>query len=283
MKKIRPLLFFFILSVFLFSFTILATTITLEGVEIDSSKLLVPDENWKYSLIYQEESPEELSDGQQIVTLVVKGIASEVGDLIISADTIQYIDQTASTDTKVEFLGFMPKKVPNCTVLLGGIAGGPKIVGYIEAEPVSVSGKVDFISGSVGRVGTVTLYELNQQTEKLTGKEYSADTDTSGSFNLKIPFGAYRFLAEAESHTAYTKTKVLVEDEIDNLKGSLLPGELTGDININFSDLSKLIDDYNKTRLTAKDPICDITDDSNINFTDLSTLIDNFNKAAIIE
>lgn len=278
MKKIRPLLFFFILSVFLFSFSILATTITLEGVEIDSSKLLVPDESWKYSLIYQEESLEELSEGQQVVILVVKGIASKTSDLVISADTIQYIDQTASTDTKVEFLGFMPKKVPNCTVLLGGITGGPKIVGYIEAEPVSVKGKVK-IEGLTP--ATIELVDEFNHVQSFFSDLPAKNSGIADFLLEKVKPGNYSFKISKFGHTSHSQT--IAVEEFDLYIGSFIiyGGDFNHNGSINVYDLGLLLDDYGKDVKDALNTACDINENGSINVYDLSIFLDNYGKQSI--
>jgi len=260
---------------------VLAANVNLGGVEVEETLIISPVSG-KYSVTYTEADATELTSGQQIVLLVVKGVASTPAGLTISSDNIRYIDQGTATDTSISFSNFIPSSIPNCTVLISGLTGidGPKIIGYIAAVPVNVSGTLSFLSGSIGRVANVTITE-----DGYPANTFTIQTNTAGQYTFTgITEGTYTLTANAESHANYTKTLIAVNEyDVTGLSGILRPGELTGDININFSDLSTLIDDYNKTRATAIKPKCDLTGDSNINFTDLSTLIDYYNKTAITE
>ena len=281
MKYLYRLFLMILALMMLTSMSVYAATVTLGGVDVDGNLILQPASG-KYSVTYNESIETELTAGQQIVFLVVKGVATTPAGLTISADTIRYVDQGASTDTSISFSNFIPSSIPNCTVLISGLTGvdGPKIIGYIEEVPVNVSGSLSFISGSIGRVATVTITENEYPTNTKT-----VQSNTSGQFGFTgVTEGTYTLVATAESHASYTKNLIGINEfDVIGLSGILRPGELTGDININFSDLSTLIGDYNKTRITATKQICDINGDSNINFTDLSTLIDNYNKTAITE
>jgi hypothetical protein len=281
MKKFSRLFLSLIMVLILISGPVLAATINLGGVEVEESLIITPISG-KYSVTYTEAVGTELTSGQQIVLLVVKGVATTPEGLTISSDNIRYIDQGVATDTDITFSNFIPSSIPNCTVLISGLTGvdGPKIVGYIAAVPVNLSGTVTFLSGSIGRIANVTITENGYPTNTKT-----VQTTTAGQYTFTgITEGTYTLTANAESHANYTKNLISVNEfDVTGLSGILRPGELTGDININFSDLSTLIDDYNKTRSTALRPKCDVTGDNNINFTDLSTLIDYYNKTAITE
>lgn len=260
---------------------VLAANVNLGGVEVDETLIISPVSG-KYSVTYTEADAPELTNGQQIVLLVVKGVATTPAGLTISSDNIRYIDQGTATDTSISFSNFIPSSIPNCTVLISGLTGidGPKIIGYIAAVPVNVSGTLSFLSGTISRIANVTMTEDGYPTNTST-----IQTNTAGQYTFTgITEGTYTLTANAESHANYTKTLIAVNEyDVTGLSGILRPGELTGDININFSDLSTLIGDYNKTRATATKQVCDINGDNNINFTDLSTLIDNYNKTAIVE
>ena len=279
MKKLSRLILFFSGLILLLSSNVMAATVTLGGVPVDGNLIISPVEG-KYSITYTETSENELAADQQMVLLIVKGVSTTVGGLTISADNIRYIDQTSATTTSVTFSNFIPSSVPNCTILLGGFADGAKVIGYIAAVPVNIGGTMNFLSGSIQRAATVKLTENGN-----AANVYTVQTNTSGQFTVPlVTEGSYTLLATAESHASYTKTALNVTDlDLSGINGVLRPGELTGDININFSDLSNLLDDYNKTRTTALRVNADITGDNNINFSDLSSLLDSYNKSAISE
>lgn len=266
---------------FLFSFSVQAETITLEGKAIDKNLLIEPDDNGVFSLTYTESEATELESGQQIVLLVVKGIATSPSGLSISAANIRYIDQATSDGTKVEFLNFIPSSVPNFTVLLGGITGGPKIVGYIEAQPVSVSGKMSFISGFKGRVADVFLTELNPSNYDLTLNILEAQTNIEGDFLFPRVFeGVYELFVNVESHTSYTKKKVNVEEiDLFELNGNLIPGDVDGNGVIEYLDLSAVLQNYEKR---IEHP-ADIDGNGTIEYLDLSQVLINYEKRSIVE
>lgn len=281
MKYLYRLVLMILALMMLTSMSVYAATVTLGGVEVDENLILQPVSG-KYTVTYNESIETELTAGQQIVLLVVKGVATTPAGLTISADTIRYIDQGVSTDTSITFSNFVPSSTPNCTVLISGLTGvdGPKIVGYIEAVPVNVSGSLSFISGSIGRVATVTITENGYSTNTKT-----VQSNTSGQYSFTgVTEGTYTLVATAESHASYTKNLISINEfDVTILLGTLYPGELSNDVNIGFTDLTYILADYNKTRSTAIKPQTDISGDNNINFTDLSDLLANYNKYAITE
>ena len=280
MKYLYRLVLMILALMMLTSMSVYAA-VTLGGVEVDGNLILQPVSG-KYSVTYNESIETELTAGQQIVFLVVKGVATTPETFTISADTIRYVDQGASTDNSIAFSNFIPSSIPNCTVLISGLTGvdGPKIIGYIEAVPINVSGSLSFISGSIGRVATVTLTENGYPTNTKT-----VQSNTSGQYSITgVTEGTYTLVATAESHASYTKNLISINEfDVTMLLGTLYPGELSNDVNIGFTDLTYILADYNKTRLTAIKPQTDISGDNNINFTDLSDLLANYNKFAITE
>jgi len=263
----------------LLSSSVLAATIDLNGVLIDDTKILQPAAG-KYSLTYTE-VVDEMTTGQEVVLLAVRGLVNSTSGLTITADNILYIDQAQSNGSSVSYTSFVPKDVEEATLLLGGATsdGNPKIVGHI-VTPSLVSGNVSYVYPISGRAATLTLQDkLNP------ANVYTLQITKAGSFSLQqIPNGTYSLTVTTESHTSYTySTMVINGNNFTNLNCLLRAGDVNSDEKINFTDLSTLIDDYNKTTTTAKTPKCDVNGDTRINFTDLSTLIDNYNKSAIVE
>jgi hypothetical protein len=264
---------------FLLSSSVLAATIDLNGVSIDDTKILQPASG-KYTLAYTEMA-DEMSSGQEVVLLAIRGLAGSTTELSITADNILYIDQAQSDGTSVSYNSFIPKVVEEATLLLGGATsdGNPKIVGHI-VTPSLVSGYVSYVSPISGRTATLVLQDKSNPSIS-----YTLQLTKAGSFSLQlIPNGTYSLTVTTESHTSYTYSNMVINgDNFTNLNCLLRAGDVNSDEKINFTDLSTLIDDYNKTVTTAKTPKCDVNGDAKINFTDLSTLIDNYNKSAIVE
>ena len=279
MKILYRLCLVLLVVLFLISSSILAATIDLNGASIDDTKILQPASG-KYTLTYTE-MVDEMSSGQEVVLLAIRGLASSTAELTITADNILYIDQAQSDGTSVSYNSFIPKVVEEATLLLGGATsdGSPKIVGHI-VTPSLVSGNISYVYPIAGRVATLTLQDKLNPTNV-----YTLQLTKAGSFSLQqIPSGTYSLNVTTESHTSYTYSNMVINgNNFTSLNCLLRAGDVNSDEKINFTDLSTLIDDYNKTASIAKTPKCDVNGDARINFTDLSTLIDNYNKSAIVE
>ena len=90
MKYLYRLVLMILALMMLTSMSVYAATVTLGGVEVDGNLVLQPASG-KYSVTYNESIETELTVGQQIVFLVVKGVATTPETLTISADTIRYV------------------------------------------------------------------------------------------------------------------------------------------------------------------------------------------------
>lgn len=261
---------------------VLAANVNLGGVEVDETLIISPVSG-KYSVTYTEADATELTSGQQIVLLVVKGVASTPAGLTISSDNIRYIDQGTATDTSISFSNFIPSSIPNCTVLISGLMGidGPKIIGYIAAVPVNVSGTVSYLSGVVNRLATITLTEMNMPSYTPTANVFTVQSNTSGQFNIPlVTEGTYQLVATAQSHAKYTKNNIsVVELDISGISGNLLSGDIDSNDVIEFLDLSAILSNYNQVKT---DP-ADIDGNGVIEFLDLSAVLSNYNKNAIVE
>ena len=282
MKYLYRLVLMILALVILTTMSVYAATVTLGGVEVDGNLILQPVSG-KYSVTYNESIETELTAGQQIVLLVVKGVATTPSGLTISADTIRYIDQAVSTDTSIAFSNFVPSSIPNCTVLISGLTGvdGPKIVGYIEAVPVNVSGTVSYLSGVINRVATITLTEMNMPAYTPTSNVFTVQSSTSGQFNIPlVTEGTYQLIATAQSHAKYTKNNIsIVELDISGITGNLLSGDIDGNDVIEFLDLSSILSNYNQVKT---DP-ADVDGNGVIEFLDLSAVLSNYNKNAVVD
>lgn len=149
-------------------------------------------------------------------------------------------------------------------------------IGEIPVTGVSVSGTVSYAVGDISRQATVVLDDgAGTRIESASGEEFLLEN---------VPAGTYTLTVTAESHTVYTKKNLVVGDTpIDDIEAVLLGGDLNGDTNIDYTDLTKLLDDYNKSRGDAAIPGADINGDTNIDYTDLTLLLNNYNRSAITE
>lgn len=282
MKYLYRLVLMILALMMLTSMSVYAATVTLGGVEVDENLILQPVSG-KYTVTYNESIETELTAGQQIVLLVVKGVATTPAGLTISADTIRYIDQGVSTDTSIAFSNFVPSSTPNCTVLISGLSGidGPKIVGYIEAVPVNVSGTVSYLSGIINRIATITLTEMNMPSYTPTSNVFTVQSNTSGQFNIPlVTEGTYQLVATAQSHAKYTKNNIsIVELDVSGITGYLLSGDIDSNDVIEFLDLSEILSNYNQVKT---DP-ADVDGNGVIEFLDLSAVLSNYNKNAVVD
>lgn len=281
MKYLYRLVLMILALMMLTSMSVYAA-VTLGGVEVDGNLILQPVSG-KYSVTYNESIETELTAGQQIVFLVVKGVATTPAGLTISADTIRYVDQGASTDTSIAFSNFIPSSIPNCTVLISGLTGvdGPKIIGYIEAVPVNVSGTVSYLSGVINRVATITLTEMNMPAYTPTSNVFTVQSNTSGQFIIPlVTEGTYQLVATAQSHAKYTKNNIsIIELDVSGITGNLLSGDIDSNDVIEFLDLSAILSSYNQVKT---DP-ADVDGNGVIEFLDLSAVLSNYNKNAVVD
>ena len=256
---------------------VLAANVNLGGVEVDETLIISPVSG-KYSVTYTEADATELTSGQQIVLLVVKGVASTPAGLTISSENIRYIDQGTATDTSISFSNFIPSSIPNCTVLISGLTGidGPKIIGYIAAVPVNVSGQLTYVNAAKNLSATIVLKE-----DAVPTNTFIVQTDTSGNFSFPaVTEGRYTLTATLQSYTKYVRGNIIVaENPILDLAGTLLPGDINSDGTIELQDLNQVIFNFNKIMNHS----ADINQDGVIELLDLSAIIANYNKKAIVE
>ncbi|MCE5195644.1 MAG: hypothetical protein LLG09_00705 [Negativicutes bacterium] len=282
MKRVVRLICIIGCLLILFTCSVLAEDVSLGGVIIDGSKIISQQLDGKYSITYTELIDTELTSGQQLVLLVVRGVASEIERLAISAENIRYIDQAAATDTQVSFSNFIPSSVPNCTILLGGFTDGPKIIGYIEAAKVTVTGNVT-ISGKTKAF--VKLIDTNQV--EYSGESITPTDSQIVSFSvLLVPVGSYTLYVYKAGHTSYTKQNITVNEFGVNLSNIVLYGgdvALTGKGAINVYDLSALLGEFGKPTASSTNTLTDINENGDINVYDLSILLANYGKSNIIE
>jgi type V secretory pathway adhesin AidA len=93
--------------------------------------------------------------------------------------------------------------------------------------------------------------------------------------------GDYVLRVTKASHLSYTKLLVRVGDtDLSLTEIVLIPGDINGDGQINFSDLSLLLNDYGKTGTGL---FTDLNGDGQVNFNDLSLLLSSYGKTRTIE
>lgn len=264
----------------------LAAEMTWEDV-LDGEYTVYEPTEGRYTVTFEHE---DLAEDSVALIIVIKGLWSSASDIELDAanPNICYIyDATVTTEGEVTFDGegdgFGLMMSPDATVVIsGGGLENPVIAGYIEAVGAPVSGTVNFIGGS-GRVATVKLTDSTDDSivfeTTVTGSGASAD-DYDFSFDA-IPEGTYYFTAECEGHCAYEQSaKVTVTAEgVENLEGTLRPGDCNGDNVIGYEDLALIIapTSYGKSVTEAADAGADVNGDGVIGYEDLALVISPVN------
>ena len=215
----------------------------------------------------------------QYVLLVVKKNAN--GSRVISEETIMYIDQKAASDDGISF-DFIPKNLPDCEVLLGGIfknsVASPVKLGELIGQGVEVSGNIVYQQSSVG--ATVTLYD---GTTVVT----STSTDTNGHYNfISVPVkDDYKIVVTKPGYCSYTLTGVDIMNKktIQTINIKELAGDIIEDGRINGYDLTEILKMFNKNGANITTVNADIDRDGTVNGYDLQYLLSSFNKISVSE
>jgi hypothetical protein len=126
---------------------------------------------------------------------------------------------------------------------------------------------------------TVELYVAGNPTPVAT---YTATTNTSGQFTVTgVPSGTFNIKVKS-SHTlarVLLAQSLVIGGNAINF-GTLLEGDVNNDNFVTLSDLSLLINSYNKTvGDSGYDARADLNNDNFVTLSDLSLLINNFNQA----
>ena len=252
MKKISVLMFTLVM-VILLAFTAFATE-------------YIPEQDNTFDIVYAD-----ATKGEYYAIVVVSGLIPEGAPTITEAN-IQYIDQKTADEDGVEFTDILLKNDGRaCTVYLGGsdLDDGPILLGYvnINSSTYILSGTV---TSSTQKAATITVYE---------GEDVVATTTTgaSGTYELNLYTGTYKFVVTAPAHLSYTKnTLEFTQDTIKNV--TLLGGDVNPTGEINGVDLNALITNYGTANTAG-----DINGSGEVNGVDLNILITNFNKTATVE
>lgn len=261
------------------SCTALAAT---EGYATDVAGTVTYNDNGSYTASY-----DGATDGQQYVLLVVKGTEENHP---ISEDTIMYIDQTAASGATVTFENWIPRSTPECVVLLGGFEDGPKVLGTLTAQGVSICGSVT--SYNPQNSVMLELYASGTTSSPVAKATIGAESGSgqkTQTFTLTgIPAGGtYDLKITKTGHTEYWLTGIPVEGDMTlNVTPSLSCGDINSDKNVNVNDLSIVTSssNYNKQISSATNQMADLNGDGNINVNDVSivTSAKNYNKGKIV-
>ncbi|MEG2198943.1 MAG: carboxypeptidase regulatory-like domain-containing protein [Anaerovorax sp.] len=214
----------------------------------------------------------------QYVLLVVKKSAN--GNRVISQDTIMYVDQKAATTGGISF-DFIPKNLPNCEVLLGGVfqnsVVSPVKLGELVGQSVEVSGKVIYQPSPVG--ATVTVYSGSS-------KIATATTDVNGNYHFDaIPMDDnYTLVVTKNGYCSYTMTGVNLMNAkvMGDIDSRSLAGDVIENAEININDLTPLLNQFNKTGTDITVEGADINKNGAVNITDLTMVLNNFNNKSVI-
>jgi hypothetical protein len=126
---------------------------------------------------------------------------------------------------------------------------------------------------------TIELYITGNSTPVRT---FAATTNVNGQFTISgVPVGTYN-IAVKNSHTLrrVKLSQILVAGGNNIDFGTLLEGDVNNDNFVTLSDLSLLINSFNKTLGdSGYDARADLNNDNFVTLSDLSLLINNYNQA----
>lgn len=225
----------------------------------------------KCSVTYSE----GLTDGNQYVLLLVTDPNS------INDEGVMYIDQAAAADGKVSFAGFIPREWPTdgqtWTALLGGEftdSTSPKTIGTLTfGEGVPVSGKVSLQGRSNHAGATVALSSAD-------GASFTAQTGTDGSYTFaSVAPGTYTMTITMPGYLSHTINGLEVNGPVTVEVKDLLGGDINDNTQVEFNDLSALLNVY----LDTVDSNEDLNGNTQVEFSDLSILLSNYLKSDVVE
>ena len=229
------------------------------------------DENYAASY-----SGAEVADNGMYLLLVVKGDGSSIG-----VGDITYIDQTLPADGTVSFNEFIPRYVPESTVLLAGTGiDSPIKLGKLIQQGVSVSGSLQYYKAADSKGATVSLGSAatkNATNGDFTdfSADYSATVAADGSFTINgVAPGNYILQIKYDHHLTYYCNVSIEEEKVLNYKLISCLGDVAGngDGVINPNDLSQLLLGFGNGNY----PQTDLTGDGVVNPNDLSQLLLNY-------
>ena len=225
----------------------------------------------KCSVTYSE----GLTDGNQYVLLLVTDPNS------INDEGVMYIDQAAAAGGQVSFAGFIPKDWPTdgqtWTALLGGEftdGASPKTIGTLTfGEGVPVSGKVSLQGRSNHAGATVALSSAD-------GASFTAQTGTDGSYTFaSVAPGTYTMTITMPGYLSHTINGLEVNGPVTVEVKDLLGGDINDNTQVEFNDLSALLNVY----LDTVDSNEDLNGNTQVEFSDLSILLSNYLKSDVVE
>ena len=146
---------------------------------------------------------------------------------------------------------------------------------------------------------TIELFEKVASANMLSGAT-PVDTwiisgSATGIGQIQQPFemegvaaGEYTLRVKKDGHLSYIKLTLTVDDkdiDLDDLVGviTLLPGDIDGDGQITFNDLTILLDCYDQLYPAINNPLADLDGDGQVTFNDLSLLLDGYDELSTVE
>ncbi len=257
-KKLKVLVCFVICAV-VFAVSICAT----------ETQTIQADDNGAYTVTYTDSS---IQKGEYYAILVVQGRPDADGSApAISEDTILYIDQqTATADGSVSFGSFIPKSNKNATIYIGGsnFDDGAVLFGYLERTGlITVSGTV---TASMSPV-SITFTDNADSTNTVSY------TSTDGTYEVSLAPATYKVEVTAPKHLSYTKTALIVSQDISNNNVVLSGGDIDGSGKVEFADLRAILNNYNLVNEQV-----DLTGDGRVSFEDLRMVLNNYNAVPAV-
>jgi len=224
-------------------------------------------------------------------------------------DLVDFAAQTAASTVDVGFVadtdlrilshdttaGILTFKV-NKTIGAGKMwSGAVTVLKFAEKIPGSAI-SFEIINGAIGsnkiltgkaislaydtRPATVTLTSAALGSSPVTA--YTA-TDYVYGFN-NVPTGNYTMKISKISYLSYTKQNLTV-GEIDILYKdiTLIPGDIDGNGQVNYNDLTILLTNYNLIGNAIINPAADIDGNGHVNYNAQTALLSGYNKMAVVE
>jgi hypothetical protein len=280
----------------LLTLPILCVLLTVFAVDAAAAGLpeIKPDVNGAYTVTHSG-----LTDGEQVVLLVVKDKALGVGGAFpaeLGESDVTYVDQATVAGGAVTFGAFIPKQLPDSTVFVTADSlSVPLAIGHITG--FGVAGKIAIQSYDPKKPITVTLYEAGKA-KKVDVFTFDAAASGAGQQTFAFEFeniidGDYDLVVSKPGHVDFKITNLKVEGaDVDLTQHSkaeirtitLAVGDMNGNKSVNIQDLNVILANFLKSAGASTNANADIDGNGSINIQDLSILIApaNFQKSQII-
>lgn len=195
-------------------------------------------------------------------------VPEDVSLVEVTDAQIKYIDQETAQSGQFSY-DFVLTPGQKYTVY----CGGTDIVSP-DQDVIDLTASSGTTFRIVGKVTLVAGADATKVTAQAGTTTVNAVAD--GTYTLEVAPGTYEVVVGRAGYLYRTFKDVQVSDQdVQLTETALLPGELTGDVAINFSDLTSLLAIYETSGFDAK---FDLDDSGAVNFTDLTALLSSYEK-----